>query len=256
MVGDLGRIRAIPGGWRSSTPSDRRRDDAECIRDTGAVSFLDCDPADRLRRDYAKFAGSQAEYLAAQLVPLAENNAGAVANRLLFRFGSIGGVVCAHPQAIRECAQPGETWHELFIAARELFVTGLEATVSRSLLDCTDARFRTWLRAQFLGFSDERLLGVFCDSEDRLIAWKWLALGEGPSIKASARHIVQCSFDLGASSIILAHNHPSGNANASQEDVHSTLELRKLTRSLGIELRDHLILADKQITSMVERGLL
>ncbi|WP_369026927.1 JAB domain-containing protein [Qipengyuania sp. RANM35] len=188
--------------------------------------------------------------------PIAGGSATKIAERLLLRFGSIGGVMAAPSLAISECAEPGETWHESLISTRALFLMGLEAGVSRSNLDSSDARFRLWLRSQFTGLSEERLLGVFGDGAGRFIAYKWLALGGESMVQASARTIIQSAFDLKARSVILAHNHPSGNASASEDDIRSTINLQSLARPLGIEIRDHIILADANVCSMADRGIL
>jgi DNA repair protein RadC len=59
-----------------------------------------------------------------------------------------------------------------------------------------------------------------------------------------------------ASSVILAHNHPSGDTNPSDEDIKVTAELKEAARIMGIELTDHLIIAYDAYSSMKECGFL
>ncbi len=55
--------------------------------------------------------------------------------------------------------------------------------------------------------------------------------------------------------VILAHNHPSGLALPSEEDYHTTLRIASALRAVGIELRDHIIVADEDFISMADSGV-
>ena len=72
-------------------------------------------------------------------------------------------------------------------------------------------------------------------------------LGEG-TVNASEvypRKIAECAVRRGASSVILAHNHPSGVANASDDDISATLALFATLRSMGIRLYRHVVVAGR-----------
>jgi DNA repair proteins len=56
--------------------------------------------------------------------------------------------------------------------------------------------------------------------------------------------------------IILAHNHPSGNTEPSQEDIAVTKQLVEVSKVIGIKIQDHIIFAGDTFTSLAERGIL
>jgi DNA repair protein RadC len=70
------------------------------------------------------------------------------------------------------------------------------------------------------------------------------------------REVFKAAIDHRAASIIVIHNHPSGNPDPSREDVEITAQLADAGRIVGIPLHDHLIVAGDRYTSFAERGLL
>lgn len=70
------------------------------------------------------------------------------------------------------------------------------------------------------------------------------------------REVFKAAVDERAAAIIVAHNHPSGNPEPSQEDIELTRQLSESGRILGIPLRDHIIVSGEHFTSLAERGLL
>lgn len=70
------------------------------------------------------------------------------------------------------------------------------------------------------------------------------------------REIIKRALQLGASGIILAHNHPSGNPQPSAADVEVTLKIRKAGESFNITVHDHLIIGENEFTSLQQSGLL
>ena len=59
-----------------------------------------------------------------------------------------------------------------------------------------------------------------------------------------------------ASAVVLAHNHPSGIALPSQEDYHTTDRAKAALETIGVQLLDHIIVADGDLVSMAESGFL
>ncbi|MFT9495791.1 JAB domain-containing protein [Anaerosolibacter sp.] len=70
------------------------------------------------------------------------------------------------------------------------------------------------------------------------------------------REIFKSAILSNAASIIIAHNHPSGDATESKEDVNISKRIYEAGKILGIELLDHLIIGDGHFTSLKERGIL
>jgi DNA repair protein RadC len=95
-----------------------------------------------------------------------------------------------------------------------------------------------------------------------LDAGRWLielvvVPGEGAAhIDLPVRRIVEDALRLGAVGLVLAHNHPSGDAQPSWDDVEATRELAETAARLGIRLHDHLIFAGEETCSLRALGLL
>jgi DNA repair protein RadC len=70
------------------------------------------------------------------------------------------------------------------------------------------------------------------------------------------REVVKRALDLGASALILVHNHPSGDPTPSAGDIEMTAEIRDAAVRLGIALHDHVIIGRKGHVSFKSRGLL
>jgi len=70
------------------------------------------------------------------------------------------------------------------------------------------------------------------------------------------REVYKAAIDHAAASIIVVHNHPSGNPEPSSEDLQITRQLAEAGNIVGIPLRDHLIVGGSGFTSLAERGIL
>lgn len=70
------------------------------------------------------------------------------------------------------------------------------------------------------------------------------------------REVYKAAIDHGAASIIVVHNHPSGNPTPSREDIEITHQLAEAGRIVGIPLHDHVIIAGQGHTSLAEQGVL
>ena len=81
-------------------------------------------------------------------------------------------------------------------------------------------------------------------------------VGEGSvnSAGISVRKIVEIALAVNATSVVLAHNHPSGLAIPSMEDVQTTMHVGKALRAVDVSLVDHLVISDNECVSMVDSG--
>jgi DNA repair protein RadC len=93
------------------------------------------------------------------------------------------------------------------------------------------------------GRHDEFVHAFFLDRAGRLAWSETLATGLTSTAKVEFRHLICTALRVDATGLILAHNHPSGNATPSARDVTSTLDLQRICKKIGIELIDHLIVA-------------
>ena len=100
------------------------------------------------------------------------------------------------------------------------------------------------------------LYQVCLDAKGKLLTCRCISKGSVAASPVSVRQVVENALYAGASSIILAHNHPSGVALPSRADVQATVQVRDALKRLDIRLIDHIIVADGDYVSMASSGLL
>lgn len=123
-------------------------------------------------------------------------------------------------------------------------------------LDTASEPFRRYLVARLGSRREECVMIVFCNGEGVYIAEDFYPGVRRTECLIPLRPTVRRAFDLDAHRIVLAHNHPSGVARPSSEDVATTLQLRAVVEPLEIHLDDHCVVAGNQVASMKALGLL
>ena len=97
--------------------------------------------------------------------------------------------------------------------------------------------------------------GVLClDTQNKVAAASVVSVGLLNSSLVHPREVFQRAILANAASIILGHNHPSGDPDPSPEDLEVTAQMVESGRILGIPVRDHVIIADTGFVSLLEKG--
>jgi DNA repair protein RadC len=102
----------------------------------------------------------------------------------------------------------------------------------------------------------EKLVVAHLDGRRRLLALIESARSDCDHVELPTRRILEDALRFGATDLVLAHNHPSGRLQPSLEDLDGTRDLANIAARLGIRIRDHLILAGGEFSSMRGLGLL
>jgi len=179
-----------------------------------------------------------------------------LAKALLKRFGSFAEVIAAPRARLLEIPGVGESVaNQLKIveaAAQRLAKTkvlGRPALSSWSaLLDyCTAAMARS---------ETEEFRVLFLDRKNHLIADEVQNRGTVDHTPVYPREIIKRALELGASSIILVHNHPSGDPTPSKADIAMTREIAGAAKALSIAIHDHLVIGRGGHASFKSLGLL
>lgn len=103
----------------------------------------------------------------------------------------------------------------------------------------------------------ETLAVAFLDDDRAVIAVRELSEGAGPDeVALPVRRILEEALRLGAAGLVVAHNHPSGDASPSSADLEATRELSEVAARLGLRVHDHLIFAGGGVASFRAMGLL
>lgn len=111
---------------------------------------------------------------------------------------------------------------------------------------------------QYLGYADrEHMIAICLDVKRKVNAIHTISIGSLNSSIVHPREVFKIALLANASTIILAHNHPSGDPTPSREDVEITKKLCEAGIILGVEVEDHVIVgSDTQYVSMREKGLI
>ena len=177
------------------------------------------------------------------------------AHRLLEQFGSLAGVLEASPAALQQVPGIGDhaaTLLSLTTAmARRYMVSRQEARpILTSVSQCGD-----YLVPRFFGLRDETVCLLCLDSKCKVISCQVVGHGSVNSAGVPIRRIVECALASNATSVVLAHNHPSGIALPSTEDLDATERLSAALDGVGIILADHIIVADEDFVSLADSNL-
>lgn len=116
----------------------------------------------------------------------------------------------------------------------------------------TPAEAARFLLPQYGAYPVERFGVVLLDSRLRVMRVRIISLGTLDAAVAHPREVFREATSAGAAALIAFHNHPSGDPRPSKEDVELTARLRSAGDILGVDVFDHLVLADTQYCSMKE----
>lgn len=111
-----------------------------------------------------------------------------------------------------------------------------------------------WLRAIMPNNSQEHLVALYLDGAHQPIGFSVVSTGLQTSCPVHPREVYQRAIALGAYSLIMAHNHPSGDPSPSKEDDQVTKQLADAGKVLGIKMLDHIIISDEAHYSYQSQG--
>jgi len=121
---------------------------------------------------------------------------------------------------------------------------------------CGPSDAAAYLRPTLANREFEIAVGLLLDTRNNVI--KQLTLGEGTldSAVTSTRKLAKGAILYNAKSVILAHNHPSGNSKPSRDDIETTKKFAESLAGLEIQIIDHIIIGDNSFVSMKELGVM
>lgn len=102
----------------------------------------------------------------------------------------------------------------------------------------------------------EVLMVVYLNTKNVVISKEIVSMGSLNSSIVHPREVFANAVKNSSASVVVIHNHPSGNAEPSQEDINCTKRLKESGKILGIELLDHVIIGNGSYVSLKERGIL
>ncbi len=176
------------------------------------------------------------------------------AHALLKQFGSVKDVIDAPMDALQSIGGVGE---------RSAVLIKLVGVLTRLYMEDTSPKSRSLTKDQigrilmnkFINRTDETLAMVLFNAKMRMIYCDILNKGDIHSVSTSAKDLLELALKYKARYAILAHNHPSGIALPSKNDIEATISLRQMFKPLGILLIDHLIFSENDYVSLADSEL-
>jgi DNA repair protein RadC len=218
-------------------------------------------PADERPREKLLERGAQAlthaELLAIFLrTGVAGKSAVDLARELLERFGGLSRLCSAEQTEV--CAAPGlgMAKYAQLQAVMEMARRALAEQMQHGDVLSSPAAVRDYLRFTLKERSYEVFAAVFLDAQNRVIGLEELFRGTLTQTSVYPREVVKRALAHNAAALILAHNHPSGVAEASQADRLLTQQLKQALGLVDVRVLDHFLVAGAQILSFAEAGLL
>ena len=164
-----------------------------------------------------------------------------LAKSLIARFGSFAEVLAARPERLREITGLGDaTITELKIveaAARRLTKGAIKARQTLSSWN----EVLDYCRASMAFADREEFRILFLDKRNLLITDEVQGRGTVDHTPVYPREVVRRALELGATALVLVHNHPSGDPTPSTTDIRMTHEIIAIAKPMGIAIHDHLI---------------
>ena len=193
------------------------------------------------------------EYLLTLTIPRVDTKP--LAKRLIHDFGGIGPLLSASADTLRREGLTDPTIAALKIAeatALRLLETRIEA---KPILSSWDA-LGDYLHAAMAHSRVEEVRILFLNAKNMLIANEALWQGSVDEASVHVREVIARAIALGATAIIIVHNHPSGDPTPSSQDIRLTRDLVEAGRHMKVTVHDHVIVGAEGRTSMRAMGLI
>lgn len=177
-----------------------------------------------------------------------------LAQGLVERFGGLAGVLAADRAELAR--QVGaETIVNFKILREAAGRVSLAALAARPVLSSFGA-VADFFRAKLRGLSREAFWVAFLDKKNQLIVVEAMSVGTVDHAPVYPREVLRRALEVGASALLLAHNHPSGDPEPSRPDIDMTKVIVEAGKVLGVQVHDHLIVGASKIESFRALGLL
>ncbi|HKX80278.1 MAG TPA: DNA repair protein RadC [Novosphingobium sp.] len=194
------------------------------------------------------------EYLLMTAIP--RRDVKPLARALIQRFGSLAGVLNADPRALAGHPGMGESsaaaLRIVALAARRL---ARQQVREQPVLGSWQALI-DYLTIDMAHLTVERVRVLFLNSKNMLIHDEHVGDGSIDEAAIHPREVIRRALDLGATALIIVHNHPSGSPQPSRADIQVTSSIAEAGRLLGITVHDHVIIGREGHVSLKAKGLI
>lgn len=179
-----------------------------------------------------------------------------LAKQIIAHFGSFAEAIAAGPERLAEVKGLSEAVAREFKIIEAAALKLAQGRLAARPVISSWAMLVDYCRAA-MGFQRvEQFRILFLDTRNQLIADEVQQTGTVNHTPSYPREIVRRALELGASAIILVHNHPSGDPTPSSADVRMTKEIVQAAKTMHIEVHDHLVVGRGEPASLRSLGLM
>lgn len=179
-----------------------------------------------------------------------------LARDLLREFKGLAGLLAARSQDLQRIKGLGPAKRAEILAVMELARRAATAELASAPVFEAPAQLKRYCTLHLAHLEHEAFNVLFLDSANRLIEMATLFRGTLAQASIYPREVVKEALARNAAGVVLAHNHPSGQAEPSRADEVLTQTLQSALRLVDVRVLDHLIVGRNEVVSLAERGLL
>ena len=194
------------------------------------------------------------EYLLALAIPRRDTKP--LAKQLLAHYGGLSALITADAENIASQPGMGETSTAALKIVQSAALRLLSEPVREQPILASWDTLLDYLRADMAHLTIERMRVLYLNSKNMLVRDEVASEGSVDQTAVYTREIIRRALDLGATAIILVHNHPSGDSAPSRQDISMTREIADAGKKLGISVHDHIIIGKDGFSSMRSAGLI
>lgn len=179
-----------------------------------------------------------------------------IAKALQARFGSLSAILAAPAAELVQVEGIGETVAAYLKAITELNARASREVITRKTAITSWSALVDYVRTELQHEKREQFRILFLDRKNQLIADEIMGHGTVDHAPVYTREVARRALELQASSLILVHNHPSGDTTPSRADIDITREIIDALDPFDITVHDHLIAGTGGVTSLKGAGLI
>lgn len=194
------------------------------------------------------------EYLLATAIPRRDTKP--IAKALIAEFGGFAGVFAADAKSLARVDGVGDGAVAAIRIVQTAALRLLKAGITERPVLASWQALLDYLRADMAHNTTERVRVLHLNAKNMLIRDEVMSEGSIDEAAIHVREVIRRAMDLGASAIILVHNHPSGDPKPSRQDIAITRNIVDAGKPLGIAVHDHIIIGAQGHSSMRAMGLI